>query len=121
MFALSDEQQPIRTDLEVLGPGSNRIEKHTKFLWFIHKAQSYGFWALILLGIGIGMGITYADRESTKNTSNHILTGSFIFSGVVYDITQRAIQPAPISKNSTTTGAVESVKRNPNSNKPNHD
>jgi hypothetical protein len=75
---------------------------HAKLLWFVHKIQSYGFWAIILVGIGIRLGIMYADRENVKNIDSQLLVGSFLHSsGVVYDVSPRAIQPAPLTNNAT--------------------
>jgi hypothetical protein len=79
---------------------------HAKLLWFIHKIQSYGFWAIILLGAGVALGILYADRESVKNINSQILVGSFLHKGIVYDLAPRAIQNATVPSATTSTTAT---------------
>jgi hypothetical protein len=114
----AEDNEKGRTELQNEENQKAKLEKHTKLLWFVHKVQSYGFWALILLGSGIAVGILYADRESVKNINAQILVGSFLHKGVVYDVTPRAIQPAPLSNTDQPQPAATTKGGNLGSNKP---
>jgi hypothetical protein len=92
---------------------------HAKLLWFIHKVQSYGFWAIILVGAGVALGLWCADRENVKNINAQILVGSFLHKGTVYDVSPRAIQPAPLPTDAAkaTADAVAATTAKPVSTK----
>jgi hypothetical protein len=69
---------------------------HLNLLWFIRKIPSYGFWALLILGLGVRLGIMYTDRETVKNTDAITITGSLIHKGVLYAVLANPIQPAAL-------------------------
>ena len=51
--------------------------------------QAYGFWCVVLVGIGVYGGITFCNRVMIQDTKRSILVGAFVFENVVYDITKR--------------------------------
>jgi hypothetical protein len=73
------------------------VEENTKTLVkdIVQKVQVYGFWCILLIGIGVWGGITYCNNTRDKDTKKSIQLGGFIFKNItsgkdeVFDIRKR--------------------------------
>jgi hypothetical protein len=73
---------------------TNKIETGTKLVMgeILQKLQIYGFWSVVLIGIGILIGLSYYNKTRSYDIANTIKIGGFIYDGKVYDIKIRSVQ-----------------------------
>ena len=90
------DRAPVELTDVVKNPESNtkRLAR-TTLVMFVHKVQSYGFWVLVITGLGIFLGLKYATYELVEKLDVATKTGNFYYRGTVYDLKKRDIQPAP--------------------------
>ena len=58
----------------------------------INKIQAYGFWCLLIAGIGFWGGVKYCNYTKKDATSETIQLKCFIYNGKVYEIKERIVQ-----------------------------
>ena len=70
---------------------TNSIEANAKsfIMESIQKFQVYGFWCILMIGIGIWCGITYCNKTRSNDMEKSIQLGGLIYKDVVYDIHKR--------------------------------
>jgi hypothetical protein len=62
----------------------------------MQKIQTYGFWCMIVFGLGVWGGIVYVNSSQAATVTTCIKLGGFVFGGKVYDIAERPGQtPTP--------------------------
>lgn len=57
-----------------------------------HKLQIFGFWTIILFGVGCFAGMTYYNKTKANDMAEAIKIGGFIYDSKVYDIKLRPVQ-----------------------------
>lgn len=57
----------------------------------INKFQVYGFWCILILGIGVLGGIKYCNITRAGNINDSIKLGNFLHEGKVYEVKERIV------------------------------
>jgi hypothetical protein len=73
------------------------VEENTKILVkdIVQKLQVYGFWCLLVFGVGVWCGVNYCNHTTDKDKHKSILLGGFIFKNItsgkdeVFDVRKR--------------------------------
>jgi hypothetical protein len=58
----------------------------------LQKVQVYGFWCLLLIGIGFAGGIKYADYQTSKDMKKAIKLNGFVYNDIPYTMTPKVVQ-----------------------------
>lgn len=58
----------------------------------LQKLQIYGFWCLLLIGIGFGLGIWYCNWTTNKDMDKALKLNGFVYKDKPYNITPKVIQ-----------------------------
>jgi len=58
----------------------------------INKLQVYGFWCLLVLGVGFWGGVKHCNNTRADATKQSIMQGTFIYDGAVYEVKKRVVQ-----------------------------
>jgi hypothetical protein len=58
----------------------------------LQKLQVYGFWCLLLIGIGFALGVKYSDIVTSKDMNKALKLNGFVYNDKPYNITPKVIQ-----------------------------
>jgi hypothetical protein len=58
----------------------------------LQKLQVYGFWCLLLIGIGFAFGVKYADIQTAKDMNKALKLNGFVYNDKPYNITPKVVQ-----------------------------
>jgi len=69
----------------------------------IRKISCYGFWALLLVAVGVRCGIVYCDNQSSIWLKTTTELGRFQYKGTNYEVRPCDIQPPPSVSDATAS------------------
>jgi hypothetical protein len=58
----------------------------------LQKLQVYGFWCLLLMGIGFGLGVWYSDYVTNKDMGKALKLNGFVYKDIAYSITPKEVK-----------------------------
>jgi hypothetical protein len=58
----------------------------------LNKLQVYGFWCMILIAIGFGLGVKYADRQQEKDMKKALQLNGFVYKDTPYNIIPKEVK-----------------------------
>jgi hypothetical protein len=96
------EQQKENSVVDVSMANEVKTFTKTSVRTVVDKLHALGFWAILLLGAGAGLGLMYSNYASHKNMTIIIKVGRFYHDGAVYDITKRDLPPSIHTEGAST-------------------
>lgn len=73
---------------------TSKVEEGAKKITngIIQKLQVYGFWTILLIGIGFFLGVQYCNKTRSEDISNAIKLQGFLYKSEPYNISKRIVQ-----------------------------